>query len=92
MFDYDITEEFEETLRKITKRNQILSIALHRKIKEIISRDKNTINSYKNLKYDLKEFKRVHVTSRIIMIFRVNLNENKILFVAIKHRDEAYKK
>ena len=92
MFNVDITEEFEETLKKITKKNSALAVAINRKIKEILSRDKTSIDSYKNLRYDLKEFKRVHITWNIIMIFRVNLDENKILFVAIKHRDEAYKK
>lgn len=91
MFNYDITEEFEEALKRITKRNPSLSIAINRKIREIIQRDQFSINSYKNLKYSLKNFKRVHITGGIIMIFRVNLIENKILFVAIKHRDEAYK-
>jgi YafQ family addiction module toxin component len=91
MFEYDITEEFEKTLKKITKKNPSLSIAINRKIKEIICRDQNTIDSYKNLKYSLNDFKRVHITENIILIFRVNLNENKILFAAIKHRDEAYK-
>jgi mRNA-degrading endonuclease RelE of RelBE toxin-antitoxin system len=91
MFEYDITEEFEETIKKITKKNPVLSLAINRKIKEIIYRDKNTINSYKNLKYSLKEFKRVHITGNIIMIFRVDPSKNKILFIAIRHRDEAYK-
>jgi YafQ family addiction module toxin component len=91
MFEYDITEEFEKIICKIVKKNPILAETIHRKIKEIISRDKDSITSYKNLKYDLKDFKRIHITGQVIMFFKVNINENKILFVTLKHRDDAYK-
>lgn len=48
------------------------------------------IDEYTNLKYTLKEFKRVHIIGKIAMIFRVNITENKILFITIRHRDDAY--
>jgi YafQ family addiction module toxin component len=91
MFKYNLSEEFQEIIIKISKKNPVLAIAINRKIKEIISRDNNNINAYKNLKYSLKEYKRVHITDKVVMLFRVKQSENMVLFVTIKHRDDVYK-
>lgn len=91
MFEYEITKEFEEIITKIAKRNPVLAAGINHKMKEIISRDAITINAYKNLKYTLKDYKRIHITKSIVMIFQVRIKENKILFVTIKHRDDVYK-
>jgi YafQ family addiction module toxin component len=91
MFEYNLSEEFQEIIQKISKKNPALAIAINRKIKEIVSRDTNTIVAYKNLRYSLKNYKRVHITGNVVMIFRVEILENKILFITIKHRDDVYK-
>jgi YafQ family addiction module toxin component len=91
MFKYDITEEFEEIIKKLSKKNPVIAIAINRKIKEIISRDTNTINAYKNLKYSMNDYKRVHITGNVVMIFQVKETDNKILFITIKHRDDVYR-
>ncbi|MGV8171989.1 MAG: type II toxin-antitoxin system RelE family toxin [Candidatus Woesearchaeota archaeon] len=91
MFEYDLSKEFGEILSKISKKNPALAIGINRKIKEIISRDADTINAYKNLRYSMKDYKRVHITGNVVMIFQVFLKENFILFITIKHRDDVYK-
>jgi mRNA-degrading endonuclease RelE of RelBE toxin-antitoxin system len=92
MFEFDLRDDFKDALKKISKKNPVIGEAIRKKIKEIISRDKNTINQYKNLRYDFKNYKRVHITKRIIMFFNVDYENNVIYFTHLKHRDDAYKR
>ena len=52
----------------------------------------DSINHYKNLKYGLKEFKRVHIDKHFVLTFKVDLNNNFILFADLDHHDRVYKK
>ncbi|MDD3083575.1 MAG: type II toxin-antitoxin system RelE/ParE family toxin [Candidatus ainarchaeum sp.] len=89
-FKYVCSEEFEKTLKKLFKKNKPLYKTILKKIEEIISRDLETINFYKNLRNDLNDFKRVHVYKHYVLFFRVFRKEKKILFQKIRHHDEAY--
>ena len=90
-FDFDSTSEFKETLKKIGKKHKPLYEATLKKMQEIVSRDNETIDYYKNLRNDLSDSKRVHVLKHYVLIFTVNKKENHILFQKIRHHDEAYK-
>ena len=90
-FDYGYSEEFLDTLKKIRKRHKPLFEATLKKIDEIISRDKETIEYYKNLRNDLNNSKRVHVLKHYVLMFTINKKENHILFQKLRHHDEAYK-
>ncbi|MFT4343301.1 MAG: hypothetical protein ACMXYE_00980 [Candidatus Woesearchaeota archaeon] len=58
------------------------------KILEI--RQSDDLNHYKNLKHDLKKYKRVHVNDSFIILF---FDENNIVhFVDYTHHDVAYKR
>ena len=92
MFDFDISDEFRKTLEKISKKNPVIARDINKKIREIVSKDRQSITIYKNLRYDLKNLKRVHITGWLVMTFEVDLNKNFILFVKIAHRDDVYKK
>ena len=92
MFDFNLEDDFKHVLTRIEKRNPKIATAISRKIREITSRDKNSINMYKNLRHDFRQFKRVHITKTLIMIFCVDIDNNHILFVSLKHRDDAYKR
>jgi mRNA-degrading endonuclease RelE of RelBE toxin-antitoxin system len=89
-FNHTYSEEFEKTLKKLYKKNKPLYFATIKKIEEIISRDIESIDFYKNLKNDLNDFKRVHLLKHYVLFFRVFKKENKIYFQKIRHHDEAY--
>ncbi len=91
MFEFDLSDNFRKTLKKLSKKNPVIAEAINRKIKEIIHRDIKGIMSYKNLTKDLKNLKRVHITNWLVMTFEVNIEKNFILFVKIAHRDDIYK-
>jgi len=38
----------------------------------------------------MNEYKRIHLTDNYILLFAVNTNEEKIVFIDIKHWDDVY--
>lgn len=91
-FKYDFSDELEETLDKLFKKDRKIYEALMKKIEEIASRDEVAIDFYKNLRYDLKEYKRVHIAKSFVLLFRVLKKEKFILFDKFKHHDDVYRR
>jgi len=58
-----------------------------KKIEEVINSD--DIEHYKNLRYDLKDRKRVHV-GPFVLAFKFIKEENKIIFLDFQHHDKIY--
>ena len=90
MFNFDFTDELKLIIRKLSKKDHLRVEIINKKIKEIISCDHNSINHYKNLCYNLKEYKRVHIDSNFVLIFKVDFEKNSILFVTFDHHDTIY--
>ena len=90
-FGYDYSDEVEEALVKIGKKDKTKSEIILKKIEEIVQRDQTTIEYYKNLRNELSDYKRVHVAKSFVIMFKVYKKENFILFDKIKHHDDAYK-
>ena len=91
MFDFDISDELKLIIMKLVKKDKKKVEIINKKIKEIINCDNVSINHYKNLRYDLKEFKRVHIDKNFVLIFKVDLTNNFILFVDFDNHDRVYK-
>ena len=92
MFDFNLTDELKLILKKLVKKDKKKAQIINKKIKEIIHNNHNFINHYKNLRHDLKEFKRVHIDRSFVLVFNVNIQKNFILFVDFDHHDKIYKK
>jgi mRNA-degrading endonuclease RelE of RelBE toxin-antitoxin system len=90
MFDFDISDRLKIKISKLIKKDKKKAEILQRKIKEIINRDKDTIQHYKNLRYDLSEYKRVHIDEHFVLAFKVDLAKNFILFYDFDHHDKIY--
>jgi YafQ family addiction module toxin component len=91
-FDYDFTDSLEEILKKIYKKDKTMYESILKKIDEIVSRDLTTIDFYKNLWSDLKEYKRVHIMKSFVLLFKVYKKKNFLLFVRLDHHDNIYNK
>lgn len=91
-FKYDFSDELEEVLTKLYKKDKKRYEAILKKAEEIASRDETTIDFYKNTKYDLKEFKRVHIDKSFVLLFKVFKEKKFILFDKFGHHDEIYKR
>jgi YafQ family addiction module toxin component len=92
MFGFDLSDELKIKIRKLLKKDKKKVDAINKKIKEIIACDKETINRYKNLRYDLKNLKRVHIDKHFVLVFTVDLENEYILFADFDHHDNIYKK
>ena len=92
MFYFNLTDELKSIIEKLAKKDKKRAEIINKKIKQIINSDSASIQHYKNLRHDLKEFKSVHVDSSFVLIFKVDINGNFILFVDFDHHDKIYKK
>ena len=91
-FKYDFSDELEETLTKLYKKDRKRYEAIMKKTEEIASRDSDTIEFYKNLRHDEKEYKRVHIDKSFVLLFKVFKEKNFILFDRFDHHDNIYKR
>ncbi len=89
MHNIQISEQLREKLRKLAKKDKGLHEQVKKKIKEILSSP--TLEHYKNLRYDKKDSKRVHIGS-LVLIFQYNENNDEVLFDDFDHHDFIYKK
>ena len=89
MYKFFVSESLEKKLSKLSKKDKDLyNQILKKKIDEIIhSKD---IEHYKNLRYDMKESKRVHI-GHLVLVFRYKKEENLILFDDFEHHDNVYR-
>ena len=90
MFEFDLTDELKLKIRKLLKKDPKKVEIIRKKIKEIASSDVETINHYKNLRHDMKDRKRVHIDKHFVLVFKVDLQENFVLFVDFDHHDNVY--
>ena len=92
MFNFDLTDELKFIIRKLCKKDRKRVEIINKKIRQIINCDSVSIQHYKNLRNDLKYFKRVHIDTSFVLVFKVDVQKNHILFVDFDHHDKVYKK
>lgn len=76
-------------MRKLSKKDPVVYNELIKKIDEIVNCD--DINHYKNLKWPLQHFKRVHIKKSFVLTFKYIECEDKVLFYDFDHHDNIYK-
>ncbi len=91
-FTFDLSDELKATIAVLAKKDKATTEALHKKINQVIACDEKTIDHYKNLRYNLKEYKRVHVAKSFVLLFKVFRDKNHIIFDKFRHHDDAYKR
>ena len=90
MFEFDLTDELKVKIAKLVKKDKKKVEIINKKIREIVNSDEVQIQHYKNLRYDLKEFKRVHIDKHFVLTFKVDLTRRFVLFVDFDHHDRIY--
>ena len=65
---YKTSKNLDRILTKLQKKNKKLFEQILKKIEEVIN--SADVEHYKNLRYDLKEFKRVHVGDSFVLVFK----------------------
>ncbi len=88
-FDYIISDNLKAVIDILKKKDKKLAKNLQNKMEEVLSRDNNTIDFYKNLRKPLNDYKRVHVGS-FVLKFKVVKEKNLIIFSEFEHHDDSY--
>ncbi|MBM3229583.1 addiction module toxin RelE [Candidatus Parvarchaeota archaeon] len=92
VYYFDYSDKLKLTVKKLAKKDPKRCEILAKKIKEVVQSDEASIEHYKNMQYGLSDYKRVHIDSSFVLLFRVFREKKFILFVSLKHHDEAYKR
>lgn len=88
MHKYLVSDTLRKNLRKFSKKDKTLYDKILNKTNEIVNSE--NIDHYKNLKYSMKDSKRVHI-GHFVLIFQYDKKSNTIIFDNIKHHDMVYK-
>ena len=89
MYSYEVKPNLQKILEKILKKDKSLYEQVIKKINEIIN--SYDIEHYKNLRYDLKDLKRVHI-GHFVLVFHFDRIENIISFDDFDHHDNIYQR
>ena len=89
MYCYEISEKLRGIMHKLSRKDKSVYEQLLRKIEEIINC--YDVEHYKNLKYNIKDSKRVHI-GHFVLIFQFDKQNNKIRFDDFDHHDNVYRK
>lgn len=89
MYLHQYSEKLQRILKKLSKKDKILFEQILSKINEIIN--SADVEHYKNLKYDLSDYKGVHV-GHFVLVFKYLKKGNIISFEDFDHHDIIYKK
>jgi len=87
MYNFEISEKLSNILKKLAKKDKSLYNRLLKKIKEIVN--SWDIEHYKNLRYNMKDSKRVHIDP-FVLIFQFDKENNLIKFDDFDHHDKIY--
>lgn len=87
MYEYDIKPELDRIFAKLSKKDRVLFEQVMNKIEEVINI--SDVEHCKNLKYGLKDLKRVHI-GHFVLVFRLD-KENNIIFEDFDHHNNIYK-
>lgn len=88
MHDFEIKPELDRILKKLFKKNKLLYEQIIKKIEEVV--ESYDIEHYKNLRYDMKDSKRVHI-GHFVLIFSYDKKTDFISFEYFDHHDKIYK-
>jgi len=88
VYKFDVSENLEKILNKLSKKDKDLYSQILKKIDEVIN--SKDVEHYKNLRYNMKDSKRVHI-GHFVLIFQYKKEEDIILFDDFDHHDNIYK-
>ena len=80
--------KFFQILKKLFKKDKLTYERIIKKIEELTN--SNNIEHYKNLRYNMKDYKRVHI-GHFVLVFSFDESKNLISFEDFDHHDNIYK-
>ena len=89
MHKFAIEERLHQILKKFFKKDKKIYEIVWKKINEVIN--SSNIEHYKNLKFPMNEFKRVHIDKSFVLVFKYDKTNDKIKFYDLDHHNKIYK-
>jgi YafQ family addiction module toxin component len=89
MHKFEIEEKLHQILEKLFKKDKKRYEIVWKKINEVIN--SSDVEHYKNLKFPMNEFKRVHIDKSFVLVFKYDKTNNTIRFYDLDHHDKIYK-
>lgn len=87
---FEYSDELTKKLKKIKRKNPIQFSMILKKREDIKQKIEENPEHFKNLKYDLSEFKRVHINTHFVLIFKVDKIRKIVRFEDFDHHDKVY--
>jgi len=88
MRKFEIKPQLEKKLVKLFKKDKNRYETVMNKIDEVLN--SSNIDHYKNLRYDLKNSKRVHI-GHFVLVFSYDITNDFVSFEDYDHHDKIYK-
>lgn len=89
MYNFKVSDNLQKILSKLAKKDRKLWEQIMNKIEEIINL--GDVEHYKNLRYNMKDSKRVHI-GHFVLVFQFDFQTNTINFDDFDHHDVVYNK
>ena len=87
MLSFGILPNLQKILNKLSKKDALVYRQVLKKIEEVISSP--DVEHYKNLRYDMKDKKRIHVW-HFVLVFKFVKEEGRVEFLDFDHHDNIY--
>ena len=88
MIKFEIKPELYKKLVKLSKKDKKSYEAVMRKIDEVVN--SSSVEHYKNLRYNMKDSKRVHL-GHFVLVFSYDKSKDFISFEDYDYHDNIYK-
>ncbi len=90
MRKFEVEKSLHQILQKLYKKDYKRYSILLKKINEIVNSE--NVEHYKNLRAPLNNFKRVHIDTSFVLVFKYDKINDKIIFYDFDHHDKIYLK
>lgn len=90
MYNFERSDKLIKIFWKLFKKDKRRYEATLNKIDKVINSEDP--DHYKNLSYDMKQFKGVHIDSHFVLTFKVDKSKNLIRFEDLQHHDIIYRR
>jgi len=87
MYEWQVSEELERKLKRLSKKDKALYDQVLKKIREVVN--SSDVGHYKNLRYNMKDSKRAHI-GHFVLVFQFFKSKNLINFDDFDHHDKIY--
>tara|TARA_Y100000310_G_C20697905_1_gene827075 strand:- start:5331 stop:5609 length:279 start_codon:yes stop_codon:yes gene_type:complete len=90
IWTFEYSEILTRKLKKLKKKDLNQFRIVMKKRDDVKEKIPLNPNYFKNLRYDLSEFKRVHIDKHFVLIFKVDKERRIVRFMDYDHHDKIY--